>query len=298
MGKKLICPLCLGSNVKIQYKRKDGKIYQCINDGLFFLNPQPRDKELFNIYNERYFEKEKNEKIITGYYRYIDEKNLFLDYFRKKIYLLKKYVKKGRLLDVGCSHGFLLEEAKKSGFDPIGIDISEYMVEYTKEHGYKAIHADIKSAGFKDNYFDVVTAFQVIEHLKNPKDFFKEVHRILKPGGIFMVATPNADGYLKKILGKYLPTFKHREHILFFSARPMLMALHDSKFVSVKILKDEVRFYPFSHFLGGLKYYLRNSNLNSLIENSSSVFEKLNILNIKLPVPLDTLLIICSKPYR
>ena len=98
-------------------------------------------------------------------------------------------------MDIGCGDGnFTVLMAKSLRAKEVyGVDISEKGVEMAKRKGVKAFKVDVdeENLPFNDNYFDVVTALEVIEHLFDPDHFLEEVYRVLKPNCIFVLSTPN-----------------------------------------------------------------------------------------------------------
>ena len=110
----------------------------------------------------------------------------------KYIRFLLENKKDIKWLDIGCGLGYLIEEALEEDVDAYGIEISDYALRnaVVKE---RVKFGSITDIPFGNEYFDVVSAFDVIEHI-HPKDTFKalsEIHRVLKPGGIFVMTTPN-----------------------------------------------------------------------------------------------------------
>ena len=101
-----------------------------------------------------------------------------------------------RVLDVGCGHGFFLYAAKQKGFDVHGIDIDEDAMRYGKE----IMGLDIKRNpvdsfdNLPSNHYDIVTFWQVLEHLPNPGTCIREVMDLLKVGGIVAGSVPNIGG--------------------------------------------------------------------------------------------------------
>ena len=94
----------------------------------------------------------------------------------------------------------------------------------------------LEEAKFKSNSFDVVTLFDVIEHLPNPNATIKEIRRILKPNGLIAVTTPNIGSIPARLLGRNWEEIKRvREHIYFFSEVTLKRMLESNNFRVLKI---------------------------------------------------------------
>lgn len=109
-----------------------------------------------------------------------------------------------RFLDLGCGNGYytLLIGNKLNAQEIYGVDIDEVKLRKASSRGIRAFKVDLNSdkLPFPDNYFDLVTALEVIEHLINPDNMLKEVYRVLKPNGVFILSTPNLASWLNRIL--------------------------------------------------------------------------------------------------
>lgn len=103
------------------------------------------------------------------------------------------------ILDIGCGAGHGSERLSKKYKKVYGVDISEDAIKYAKENWSQSnIEFKVGSAleiPFTDNYFDVVAAFEVFEHLDDWRKFLEEIKRVLKPGGMVYISTPNKDLY-------------------------------------------------------------------------------------------------------
>jgi len=125
-----------------------------------------------------------------------------------------------RLLDVGCSSGALLLVAKECGYESEGVEPARQAAATAAGMGFKVFPGLLQDAGYADNSFDVVTLFEVIEHLLEPAALLKEIRRILKPGGLLLIGTGNADSWTVKLLGarwEYFDIRSHGGHISFFN---------------------------------------------------------------------------------
>lgn len=140
-------------------------------------------------YGENWFERESSysKSILKG------KKPL---YHRFWVRYLRRHKGKGKLLDIGCGKGFFLEYAERF-FEAYGVDVSTYAVEKAAQRlrSPKLCIQDATRLGFKSGYFDVVTYFDILEHLEEPELAVKECSRVLKEGGIVVISVPNIRSY-------------------------------------------------------------------------------------------------------
>jgi 2-polyprenyl-3-methyl-5-hydroxy-6-metoxy-1,4-benzoquinol methylase len=101
-----------------------------------------------------------------------------------------------KVLDVGCASGSISQYVGQLGYKVHGIDVLESSIRIAEEffvHENVTYEVrDIIKQPFEENSFDCILFFETIEHVQNPAEFFKEFHRILKPGGVLILSTPNA----------------------------------------------------------------------------------------------------------
>jgi 2-polyprenyl-3-methyl-5-hydroxy-6-metoxy-1,4-benzoquinol methylase len=125
------------------------------------------------------------------------------------------HVPSGRLIDVGCGHGLLLDEARRRGYDTVGLELSREAARHARE----TLGLDVRelplegfteaSNGDSPGEFDVVVLADVLEHLDDPVDAIDRCARLLKPGGVLCVVTPDPSSVTAKVAGPrwwgYLP---------------------------------------------------------------------------------------------
>ena len=228
------CNLCGGNNTKHMYQIEGFNIVSCRKCGLVYVNPRPAGESLKTLYNHDYFQnKEKNfsEKYL-GYTNYLLNRSNIEKTFAKRLDVIEKHVKTGRILDVGCALGFFLSVASKRGWDVRGIDLSGFAADFAmKEFGEKVMNKTLFASAFPEDYFDAVTYWDVLEHVPDPKSELKEAQRVMKRGGIIAIVVPDAGSYIVKILGKNWPEFRRiREHIYFFNKRTLTTMLNELGF--------------------------------------------------------------------
>lgn len=162
----------------------------------------------------------------------------------KEVMLHSQY-KSGHWLDAGCAKGFLLKIASRHGWKPHGFDVSAYAVGEARKNCPDAHLFVLNAEGrlpFEDGFFEVITALELIEHLKAPENFLGEAYRILKPNGLLFITTPNVSslfnsravrGFYKSL--KYSTPFDDETHVSYFDSELITKTLKRYKFSKVKI---------------------------------------------------------------
>jgi 2-polyprenyl-3-methyl-5-hydroxy-6-metoxy-1,4-benzoquinol methylase len=154
----------------------------------------------------------------------------YLKTAKSQVRLIQKYATGKNLLDIGCAQGFFLYNASRAGYTTKGIEISQDAAQYAiREFGLDIEAKPFEELRFPENCFDVVTLWQVLEHVPYPLTVLKEAHRILKPEGLLVVSTPNIEGIPAKILRKRWWDIK-RLHINQFSTKTLTDILKNAGF--------------------------------------------------------------------
>lgn len=152
----------------------------------------------------------------------------------------------GRLLDIGCNYGFSLRTCQ-AYFDVHGLDISRYAIREAKRHAPTAniMLCDVrKGLPYKDGTFDVVTMFDTLEHLTNHDSVLRDVCRILKPGGLLTLTTPNRWSINSILFGRDYWFKRDATHVVLFSRGSLKKEVTEAGFGHVS-----VRTISLLHFL-------------------------------------------------
>lgn len=140
------------------------------------------------------------------------------------------YRKTNRLLDVGCGRGDLLRIAKERDWEAVGTEFSQEAVELCKSNNLTVLAGKLSEINFPHSYFDVIFLQEVIEHVdESPEKILNEVLRILRPGGIVYLTTPNLNSLSQRLLGKKWRAF-HSEHRFIFTPKNLKKMLRKSGF--------------------------------------------------------------------
>jgi len=137
-------------------------------------------------------------------------------------------------LDVGCAMGSMLEEAKAAGWDPAGVETSEFAARYAAEHTGCPVYAGtLQKAAFPSESFDVVTLMDVIEHVPYPVDLMGEIYRVLRPGGVVFIVTPNFASLFVRLYGRTAYGVWPEHHVVYFQPSTMERLLRDVGFARI-----------------------------------------------------------------
>lgn len=222
-----------------------------------------------------------SERVALDYDDYYDESNLTVPDFiqgqlDKVFESLKKYRRTNRVLDIGCGAGSVLEAAKRAGWDGEGLEISVPAVEYVRSLGFKVFQGDLASAPYPDDYFDVVIASELLEHVTDPLSLLKQVARILRPGGVLWATTPNGRGVSSRMLGVSWTTVCPPEHLQLFSINGLRQLIEKAGFERIRMQARGCN--PFE-ILHALRSRNRQTKSNGSQENAAGPAEAPAALN-------------------
>lgn len=235
-----------------------GQIVQCQRCNLVYVNPREKAQEIINNYtlvkDEKYVTEEKGRRAT----------------FLQGLNLIEKYSRgKGKLLDIGCFTGFFLDLARQSGWSVLGIESSKWAVDYGRnELSLGVLQGTLEDFDFEDEVFDVVTMWDVIEHLPDPKSTLLSLNKKLKRGGILFLNTVNYDSIFGKLLRRKF-WFIERMHIYYFSSQTIRRMLKECNY---EVIKIGLHFKTLSLGYLILRFREVNNYLANIIDFLSTLF--------------------------
>ena len=210
-------------------RKNNCTLYTCIACKFWFVYPVP---EVAEVYTQEYFTGALGG---FGYVNYDCDKKPMTSTFEQYVRLIKTYMPSpGRLLDIGAATGFFLSIAKRFGFDPYGVEISDYAAEQAREKGLPVITGtlvDVPPAPL----FDVVTILDVIEHVMDPRAEIMRVHGLLREGGIFAINTQDTDSLFARIMKRRWHLIVPPEHLYYFDRENIRLLLAQCGFEVLEI---------------------------------------------------------------
>ncbi len=238
----VVCPLCGADDARVcwdtdfgadatpldEYFRctnthygRFGRIVRCRACGMMYRDPQEEDP-------------------LTAYAATADE-----DYlgewparqatFERSLRQLHRFVRPpGELLDVGCSTGFFLRVARDAGWHAVGLEPSHWAVAHAQAEGLEVLQGTLDSHPFRPGQFDVVTLWDVIEHVRDLRQTLAAARELLRPGGVLALTTMDVYSPIARVMGARWPHLM-RMHLWYFGRRHMSRLLQEAGFESPHI---------------------------------------------------------------
>lgn len=199
------CIVCQGLSSKPLFRTRDRHygvkgefdLVQCLGCGLVHLDPIPTNEELASFYAQDYYAYKAKSK--SGPLKNLAKKILRIPIPNRD----PKFVRTGKLLDVGCGSGAYLLAMQAKGWDVKGVEPSSYGAAEGRAAGLDIFNGTLHDANFPDAAFDYVRSNHSFEHVPNPLETISEMYRILKPGGMMFMGIPNMESLPYKVFGKY-----------------------------------------------------------------------------------------------
>ena len=245
-SKQTTCNLCGSPERDLffreQYQEKIIRAVKCQRCGLIYIHPQPPD-----------FIPDFDEVDPGGEEELARSKRV--SYYRRWLTRLKDEKKTGRLLDIGCGTGVFLEAVREHpGYNPEGLEPTGQFVTICQGKRLSVSPGTIESAIYSDDLFDIITMWDVLEHLPNPLGTLLEVTRILKPGGIILIKVPNIRSLNLKcarwflvLRGRKVIIREHPlRHLFFYSTRTLGKMVSTAGLEVIETETEESAFSTFS----------------------------------------------------
>lgn len=175
----------------------DANVARCGSCGFRQIRPRLTRDEIAALYPDEYFDPASRFGF-TDYARQQQHHDRDARFLSRN---LRAISPRGRLLEVGCGPGFLMEAlGRYTRWDLVGVDISRMAARYAGEvYGLDVRCGTLEEAAFRDEDFDFVVQKDVVEHVAEPRRHLMETHRILRPGGSLLVVTPNGESNLRPL---------------------------------------------------------------------------------------------------
>jgi SAM-dependent methyltransferase len=228
-SRALPCPLCGGVRTRKLAFKFGRAVVRCRECGFGYATPPPDEAELLARYESQAYLSEYKQALQArddGY-----DADFISSHYHLALGVLAKQREQSaggrpKLLDIGAGLGLFLKAAEGAGWEAEGVEISKPAAAYALRVAGARVHpGPFRGAAFAAGEFDAATLLDTLEHLEAPVETLREVFRILKPGGMVLVQTPDLDSWSRKTLGKNWAVLSPAEHLGYFTGRTLARAL-------------------------------------------------------------------------
>lgn len=220
---RAVCPACSVASNELVLEGHEGiRLMRCGSCRLVFHCEFTDEAELREYYDD-----------------YYDVENLVFSpitdsRFRDLLLSFESCRRSNHILDVGCGSGHFLKVAIEMGWKAHGTEIASSAFEQLSRLGINSFCGKLESANYAGEFFDVVYCSEVIEHLVDPMTLLREIGRILRPGGLLYLTTPNFDSLSRRVLGSKWRVIG-KEHICYFTPGSLARAIREAGFHRVAV---------------------------------------------------------------
>jgi len=240
------CIICNSSHDVENYCEMEGLLYvRCDNCGLIYVNKFASKQQMDQAYTGGAFKSFRRKLLgpfrkmrnISGHKHWTQRASQMFQFVKS----VKKNNEPGKMLDIGANKGFLLEQALKDGHDVYGVELVRetmlpFITTYPKFTNNIFFERFSKvSNKFSNDFFDIITATDVLEHLEDPVEDVKNIYRILKKSGIFVAQTPDVDCENAVNQKCKWPSLNPLEHLHLFGRKNIIKFAKDIGFSDVQV---------------------------------------------------------------
>ncbi|MEW6610789.1 MAG: class I SAM-dependent methyltransferase [Patescibacteria group bacterium] len=215
---EFLCLLCGGTNGNEYLSYQNYTLIECTQCSLVSPNikfDRLADEEVYD--DDAYVQDTVREIVDTYEYRkqtYAPER---LSYIEEKISDLSRADMK--VLDLGCGPGYFIDYLKDAGIAYKGLELAHFLVDICEQRGLNVEEAKLEQE--KDASYNIITMFDVLEHLTEPVKLFQELNRVLMPGGYVLAYTPHIHSIAYHLMGGLQNTLLPFQHVGFYDERSL-----------------------------------------------------------------------------
>jgi SAM-dependent methyltransferase len=251
-NRMISCPLCGCAQFTLVCKRPNvnmmlfreifaEKVVECRACGFVCTNPQAASEALEKYYSEDYLLEGLNVPRSVEEFLGEEYKEIWFSKDRD-LQLILEQKDHGRLLDIGCASGTLLWLACRHGFAVFGVEVARRSADFVRNIlGFDVFCGELKNAAFPRSSFDVVTMFHSLEHVPDPRQVIREIHRILASDGVFIGVVPNFGGWSSQKFGPKWIWLQPQNHYSHFTPESLGKLLEAENFTA-EIRSEEGRY--------------------------------------------------------
>ena len=221
---------CIFCNLKSDRVAIEENGYQgkrCPQCELIYISPRPSLDEIFDLYGHNEAHISAQAHIAADFAKRLSAKH--------NLNLVSSVIDKGSLLEIGAGAGYFLDEARKIGFDPYGLEFNPVQADFVRDRlNIPCQESALSTSVFGGKKFDLVYHCDVISHFFDPIAEFNKMHEVMKDESFLIFETGNFAEVDPKYY-QYIPSFQYPDHLFFFSMDNLSQLLKQTGFEPIKI---------------------------------------------------------------
>lgn len=229
------CPACTSTKYEPQFEKLGFVYVQCLDCSTLFVNPRPTAQSLYDFYTRS----SSASFWANEFFPPVAEARREKIFLPRSEYVRDTFAEKsgGTVGDIGAGLGLFLEELRKlwPHCKLVAIEPSTEMADTCQGKGLEVIPSPIEDVAGWDGQFDLLTSFELFEHLYDPVDFLQKVRNLLRPGGHLFITTLNGEGFDVQVLWKKSKSVMPPHHLNFLNPRSIAMLFQRNGFVVERI---------------------------------------------------------------
>lgn len=232
--RKRTCPVCSSNNELEMFFKEGGRYVKCKDCGMVYLNPVFKDFAIKDYYESNHAEQA--EVVET------DTDNFYVNIYNNGLDDIQNFSSNIlNILDIGCSSGTFLDLAKKRNLNTYGVELNQTEYEFAKQKGHTVYNELLENINFNEK-FDVVTLWDVFEHLIDGEFYLNEIKKVLSSSGVLFLQIPSSDSLAAKILREKCNMYDGLEHVNLYGANTIrkLAEKCDFEVLSLKTVISEI----------------------------------------------------------
>jgi len=257
--KKRVCPVCKSSNELEIFTKEGGRYVKCLECTMIYLNPVFTDVAITDYYQSNHSQQSEVVESDTDSF-YVNLYNRGLDDIQKILPNISS------ILDIGCSSGTFLGLAKRRELKTFGIELNEKEYKFVKAKGHE-VYNDLLENIYFEKKFDVVTLWDVFEHLIDGEFYLNGIKKNLSDKGIIFLQIPSSDSLAAKILREQCNMYDGLEHVNLYGVNTIKKLAHKCglKVLSLKTVISEIG--VINNYLNYENPYLGSTLNKEFVEN-------------------------------